>query len=126
MTGKHDDTDVLETFFDAARADPSATPSEALLQRIMADAAAEQFAATAPAPVRGKRKGPIAALVAALGGWQPVGGLAVATLAGVWIGFGLSSTYLPDGLDSLTSAGTEVYLSELSGGFDLTLETEEG
>ncbi|WP_415184027.1 dihydroorotate dehydrogenase [Phaeovulum sp.] len=81
--------DPLEAFFGAART-AAPEPGMALLARVLADAEAETrarhpLAALAHAPK--PRMGGFAALLAALGGWRAVGGLATATLAGVWIGF---------------------------------------
>lgn len=79
--------DALDVFFDAARGAPEPA-SDALMARVMADALAVQTAAKA-GPMLSERRhsGVIAGLWAALGGWPALGGLATATLAGVWIGF---------------------------------------
>lgn len=74
----------LEPFFEAARTE-APEPSAALMARILADAQAAQEVA-APAPAR-RRRFPGWRLPALAGGWGAAGGLAAATLAGVWIGF---------------------------------------
>jgi hypothetical protein len=90
----------IEALFAAARAHP-AEPSAALLARVMEDAMIEASACALPdrAPVRhAARRGVLAALVAAIGGWPAMGGLATAGLVGVWIGYAA-----PAGLDTVTS-----------------------
>ncbi|HMO70678.1 MAG TPA: hypothetical protein PKC84_03375, partial [Paracoccaceae bacterium] len=82
MTRPDDHTDdaLLGAFFDVARADRAA-PGDALMSRVMADAAAEagrraHLAAARQAPAA--RPGWRAALLAALGGHGAVAGLAAA------------------------------------------------
>ncbi|WP_343079706.1 dihydroorotate dehydrogenase [Ostreiculturibacter nitratireducens] len=81
---------MLEDIFAAARRE-APEPSPALMARILADAEAVQAADTAQraATIRrnSRRPGLFASAITALGGWGAVGGLAAATLAGVWIGF---------------------------------------
>ena len=75
--------DDLDKMFDAARGDGGDGPvSEALMARIIADAATEMPRRVVAAPKRSLG----AALFAALGGWAAVSGLAAATVAGVWLG----------------------------------------
>ncbi|HMO09534.1 MAG TPA: periplasmic heavy metal sensor [Paracoccaceae bacterium] len=90
MTRPDDHTDdaLLGAFFDVARADRAA-PGDALMSRVMADAAAEagrrgHLAAARQAPAA--RPGWRAALLAALGGHGAVAGLAAAAVAGLWVG----------------------------------------
>lgn len=75
MTDKHDESD-LEALFATARADPPKVP-DALMQRVIADAQAEQPA------VRGAGwRG----WFASLGGLPALGGLVTATCVGFWLG----------------------------------------
>lgn len=91
MTDRSKEFDGLEAFFDAARAE-APQPSEDLMARILADAAAETAHRAAPAPgARAAR--PAAkvlgfwdALVMALGGRGALAGLAGAMVAGLWLG----------------------------------------
>lgn len=89
MTDRHhDEAADLERFFRAARtAVPE--PSAEFLTRLTAAAAAAQPRAV-PAPPRPRRRGLVSALAAALGGWAALGGfaggMATATVAGLWIG----------------------------------------
>ncbi|HHL21152.1 MAG TPA: dihydroorotate dehydrogenase [Aliiroseovarius sp.] len=86
------DDSELDLLFEAAR-DTSPLPSPDLLARVLAGAEALQPgppepAAPAAAPGgRGASAGLFAGLLAAVGGWAAVAGLATATLAGVWIGY---------------------------------------
>lgn len=77
----------LEVFFREAR-QSAAQPSDALMARILADAAEAVPRAAAPAPTRtGSAAGGVSWLARLLGGWSAVGGLATATVAGLWIGY---------------------------------------
>ncbi len=74
------DDERLEGFFEAARM-RAPEPSDALLDRIAADALRELPRRVAPAPSFRMR------LMEILGGWQGLGGLVTATAAGLWIGY---------------------------------------
>ena len=85
MTSERDDMAELDAAFAAAR-DAQPEPSDALMARIMADAAAVQagrVAAVRPSARRARRGAKVLAL---LGGWPALGGLVTATVAGVWLG----------------------------------------
>lgn len=100
-TGKmHEDRDTaLEAFFTAARQVPPA-PGPAFLARLAVQAEAVQAKAVQAKAVRGGPgfvegragggRGIFAALASALGGWGSLGGMAggmaTATVAGLWIG----------------------------------------
>lgn len=86
MTDADRDVTGLDGFFAAARNETAALP-EALEARMLADAAQVHRARAAPARRRQATAGPIRQLLAALGGWPAVGGLAAACAAGVWLGF---------------------------------------
>mgnify|MGYP000091341386 CR=1 FL=1 len=80
------DAELDSLFAEAAKTGP--VPSADLLARVMADAddvvdarAVAQIAPTA------KPRGWLAALLAPIGGWPAMAGLATATVAGVWIGY---------------------------------------
>lgn len=112
--------DALDVFFDAARAAPE-QPSDALMQRVMGDALAVQAATAAPArTVRGGRGGLVAGLWAALGGWPALGGLATATLAGVWIGFSPTLGVSDAMANALGESDTSAYVFDLSSDFGFT------
>lgn len=84
MTETPDEKMLDELFAEAREQTPMA--GDAFLARIEADAAAVA-ARWADRPVHPRRRGPLRAFVAALaGGWAGLGGLAVATAAGLWIG----------------------------------------
>ncbi|MBI1219741.1 MAG: dihydroorotate dehydrogenase [Rhodobacteraceae bacterium] len=89
MADTSDEFDGLDAFFEAGQAEAPAL-SDALLARIVADAAAVQAAAlqaAKPAPVARRRPGLWHTLSAAIGGRGAVAGLLSATLAGLWLGF---------------------------------------
>jgi hypothetical protein len=73
----------LDDLFAVVRAETVA-PSEALLARIMADANAVADARVMPVQAA---SGFWPTMRASVGGWPVLGGMAAATLAGVWIGF---------------------------------------
>ncbi len=78
---RQDDTFLDDILAQARSQQP--TPSQDLIARVLADAAAEQAAILTPiaAPVsRGQRFFDI------LGGWTGFGGLITAGMAGIWIG----------------------------------------
>jgi hypothetical protein len=76
----------LEEAFGLARAEAAKPAPEALMARILADAAREAVPLAPPARAAQPRIGRLAALFAALGGWPAVGGLATAGVAGLWLG----------------------------------------
>ncbi|MFO7922013.1 hypothetical protein DZD18_06330 [Rhodobacteraceae bacterium W635] len=84
-----DDRDEIEDILAAAR--DANRPSDDLVARVLADAAAVQAASSAPAgrPARWRLAWP------ALGGWLGAGGLAAAAAAGLFIGVAA-----PDRVDS--------------------------
>jgi hypothetical protein len=92
----------LDGFFSAARAAAPA-PSAALLDRIEADARHELALRSASVPTRrpglGRPAGWLARLIASIGGLPAAGGLAAATVAGLWIGLAQ-----PAALGGLTAA----------------------
>ena len=77
------DDKFLEAAFAQART-PDMMPSDAVLDRIMMDADSV-LAEAVPVPKRSKQ-GFGAMILEAIGGWTAFGGLATATVAGLWIG----------------------------------------
>ncbi|KQB16484.1 hypothetical protein LY44_03257 [Rhodobacter capsulatus] len=110
-----EDTD-LERFFRAART-AAPEPPAAFLTRLAAQAEAVQ-AETVPAkavPARAARPrlGLVSALAAAFGGWAALGGMATATVAGLWIGLAGAPTLVQAvGLGSTVSAEADSYLPD--------------
>lgn len=93
MTMTDEKGDMLDDLFAVARMQ-TPQPTDALMARVLADAAG------GPAPQRAvSRPGLWAQLCQALGGWPAVGGLAAATVAGIWIGIAP-----PDGLENLADS----------------------
>ncbi|WP_093996181.1 hypothetical protein [Octadecabacter ascidiaceicola] len=77
------DDKMLEAAFAQART-PDVMPSEDALNRIMMDA---DSVLAAPTPVKRRPKQGIGVMILeAIGGWTAFGGLATATVAGLWIG----------------------------------------
>ena len=85
----------LDDLFQAAK-DTAPAPSDDLMARIMADAAAVTAEKTAPAPA--PSGGFLGGILEALGGWKPAAGLAMAGVTGIMVGFAAPTT-----LDSITS-----------------------
>lgn len=118
--------DHLEDLFAAARSAPPQLPA-ALQSAMLADAQhiqQERASALAAADVVkiSARQGLVLRLwqqfTAAVGGWPALGGMAVASLSGLWIGLAPPS-FLPDPVESLASysSGTQL-LSDL--GYDVS------
>lgn len=121
----HSPDDALDGFFAAGKAQ-TPEPSEALMAAIMADAmaVADTFDAQS-APVRPGRLGLWATLLAVLGGWPAVAGMATAAVAGVWMGVtppqGVSDwaggVLLPAQASSLTTEESDFDLDEFVPGY---------
>lgn len=75
------DDRMLDDLFAQARAQ-TPQPGDALMARVLADAAAQ----SAPGVRQATQPGFWARLSDTLGGWPALGGLAAATVAGVWVG----------------------------------------
>ncbi len=104
--------DALEALFAVARTEVP-LPSGALMDRLRDTALAEQ-----PRPVvRRARRGPVSALIEAIGGWPALAGLATAGVMGLWIG-----ANPPQALTGLLVASDLTALAP----YDLSLLDEEG
>ncbi len=116
------DDELLEGFFRAAR-EARPAPSGALMARILADAEAGMPRPPGPHPLArpaggGGDGGVLSWLGAAFGGWRGIGGLATATVAGLWLGYaGLADTSLLTG--GLWSAGEAAATVELMPGVEV-------
>ncbi|WP_298298961.1 hypothetical protein [uncultured Litoreibacter sp.] len=118
MTGPDKDLSdaALDAMFDEARThDPA--PSPDLLARIAADAATVQREVEAPA-VEPPRTF-FGQVLEVLGGWPTVGGLATATVAGLYIGMAQPGLV---GLEAELADGTDFVTSALLPGDDLFFE----
>lgn len=82
MTMTNPNDDMLDDLFAQAR-EVSPKPNDDLMARVMADAAAVQ---PRPVAVSVARPGIAARILDAIGGWPAVSGLAMATVAGIWVG----------------------------------------
>jgi len=87
MTNSHQSDDaMLQGFFDAARTPAQdAAPTDDFMARMLNDAFDVQDA-MAPVAQPAPRRPWYVALMEAIGGWPSLAGMAVATVAGVWIG----------------------------------------
>ncbi|MEO0774585.1 MAG: hypothetical protein AAFZ04_15555 [Pseudomonadota bacterium] len=109
--------DPLDAEF-AALAAQDTPPRDDLIARVMADADAVQadfMALPAPAKRSAGRR-----VLAVIGGWPSLAGLATAGLAGVWIGMA-QPALLVAGSDVLLSGDASGALNELDTGFGLSL-----
>lgn len=103
---KTQENEALDRLFAEARSE-SYLPGDDFMARLMADAARN-------APLRVSPSGPerhvggVVGFLAALGGWPTLGGLAMATVAGLWIGIAP-----PDSLNDFAASvlGEEVTVS---------------
>lgn len=127
MTDHRKDHDGLDAFFDAARRETPAL-SDAALARMTAQALAAQGHAAAPAPAPAARPGFLRQMLATIGGWPAMAGLATAGVAGLWIG-----AVPPAGLVNLAvdlgavsgAAEDDLYLVDPLPGYTLTLDLSE-
>lgn len=101
------------------KAAPTPKPSAALTARILRDAATHQPQILAPVV---PRRGLFATLADALGGWPTLGGLATATLAGLYIGFAQPDLLSPADTDFVLDLTEEDALSGLLPGDALFFE----
>lgn len=74
------DDDMIDALFADARAQSPAVPDD-LMARVLADAAA-----AGPALVGVEKRRLWASILDMIGGWPSVGGLAMAGVAGIWVG----------------------------------------
>lgn len=110
MADKRVQDQELDALFAAARDDTAQAPSSDLMARILADAEAMQ---PKPAAQPRRRGGFVSGILSTIGGWPSLGGLAAATVAGVWIGFSATPTLLPDGIAGLVGDTNTDYLAYL-------------
>jgi hypothetical protein len=87
MTEPDKDDIALDAYFAAARSEKSA-PGDVLMARILADAAQAQGRPATPAgaPTPASVSTGWRSVLAAIGGWPAMGGMVMATMAGLWIG----------------------------------------
>ncbi|QQA43650.1 hypothetical protein [Pelagovum pacificum] len=107
----------LDALFDTTRERGTMDAGEAFLARLSADAAAEMPRRMEAPPSRGA----IGTIWAGIGGWAGFGGLAAATVAGLWIGIA-SPAGIADFTDSVLGETMTVSFDPTAALF----ETEEG
>lgn len=103
-----DDRDLDLLFAEARRSSPE-LPDD-LGVRILTDAEAVRLERTRPAVPA--NRGLFRGLYAAVGGWQGLGGLVAASVAGVWVGFSAPS-FLPDPARYFVSQDTSYLVADL-------------
>ncbi len=125
MAEKFED-DMLDDLFAAARTDSRATPSPDLLARVLTEAEGLQAGFQTAPEALPERRGVLSSLLAALGGWPSLGGVAMAGMAGVWIGVAAGGTLMQDtlGLD-IYGESAQSYLSDLDELYAFDLGAEE-
>ena len=121
MTKPEDNNEMLDALFAAARTDGRAAARPDLLAKVLADAEALQPGfeplARRQQPDGPARSGIIAQLMAAVGGWPSLTGLAAAAVAGIWVGFSAAPDMLPTGIAEIIGTDTDVYLALLDGDY---------
>ena len=107
MTMTNPNDDMLDELFAQAR-EETPSPSDSLMARVLADAAAVQPTADA---VQLEQPGVWTRLLDMIGGWPAVSSLAAATVAGIWVGVAP-----PSSVEDLTATliGDEVSISLFS------------
>lgn len=101
----------LEAFFEAGRAE-APVPSQDLVARILADAAAAQGAGAPVASSSGGAFGVLTSIWGEIGGWKTAIGLGFAGLVGVYIGY--SDPTVTDTTASLLVGGYSYDVSDLA------------
>lgn len=121
----HDDT-MLDDLFATAAADPGGAPSAGLMARVMQDAETQQAALAAQTVASVPRESFWRGLLGMLGGWPSLGGVAMAGVAGVWIGVAAGPSVMQGDLaTNLIFSSADVYLSDLDDSFAIGLLDEE-
>lgn len=123
MTEKNETTDFLEDLFAEVRVERDAEPVSAeLLSRVLDTALEMQPGPTRLDMAPSENAGVLKQMLGALGGWPSLSGLAVATLASVWIGFAALPDLLNTGVAGVLGADAEIYLAYLEDFSDFGLE----
>lgn len=115
MIDRPKDDDLLETFFDTARAAQAKPAPEALLANVARDAEKELAWRRARRPER-------TSVFRGLGGWPGLSGLVTATVVGIWLGVSMSSPILELGFPTPTTESDT--LSMLLPDYNLGFEEE--
>mgnify|MGYP001627886646 FL=1 len=133
MTENNADHNGLEAYFDPARR-TSVPLSEDMLHRLTQDALGTQkeFSATKLALISGPvstRLGKFGQVVALIGGWPAMAGLATAGIAGLWIGAvppAILENITANVVSSSDATEDDLYLVDPLPGYVLSLALGEG
>lgn len=120
MTRSDDSRDeaFLEVLF-AEERDAAEVPTPAFLAQVLRDAETVQTDFLQPAPALPPvRRGLLSQVVAAMGGWPAMAGLAAASVCGLWLGISP-----PEGLSDSASLylGTSTEMFDPMSGFDFSM-----
>lgn len=122
MVDKMNDDLMLDALFAAAKDDSNAQASPDLMARVLSEAETIQAGFAAPI-IATPQMGFWSRLVRALGGWHSISGLAMATVAGVWIGVAAGPGVMQSEFGSaVLFSGDEIYLSALDESYAMLLE----
>lgn len=127
MTDRRDDPEGLEVFFDAARRDRPRLSDDALARMTAQALDMQPGRAAAPAPVPRRRLW--SQLIATIGGWPALAGLATAGVAGLWIGAvppAMLQTLASDLTGAAETTEDDIYLVDPIPGYMLSLNLAEG
>ncbi|SEQ27600.1 hypothetical protein [Thalassovita taeanensis] len=119
MAEMDQDEAMLDALFGAARAQVS-EPSADLMARVLEDAFAAQVSHNVATVAARPRPGVLSRVMAAIGGWPALAGLATAGVAGLWIGVN-PPTVISDTAQMFLGGSSDLYLVDLAPafGFDL-------
>lgn len=133
MAEKFDDDAMLDDLFTVARGDARATPSPEFMAQVLAQAVdiqkGQQAHLQSSATARNETaqsEGIWAVVLGLMGGWRALSGVAMAGVAGVWIGMAAGDALVSNtfGVD-LYAVGAESYLSDLDTDYAFALYGEE-
>ncbi|WP_254452897.1 hypothetical protein [Ruegeria atlantica] len=105
-----EDKDNLDLLFAQARQDRQELPDD-LAVRILTDAESVRLSRLQPDEPKAAPRW--ARLLTGLGGWQGMGGLVAASMAGVWIGFS-APEFLPDPANYIYAEDVSFVVADLS------------
>ncbi|MEZ5674619.1 hypothetical protein SAMN06265173_10369 [Thalassovita litoralis] len=118
MDKKTEDFDLDAMFADMRTQD--VVPAPDFMARVLADALDAQ-AAAAPVTVAPRPPSRLRQLLAAIGGWPAVAGLATAGVAGLWIGVNPPASIMTTAESFLGTTVTDQYLVDLMPSYEFAM-----